>query len=235
MVWCDTTLSGMNAIQESLGRFSRAAQRLGYRLTHTFGPQPDWVKKKQVVDSQFDAAHGVDTGGITELKRLQVAGDAQDSVPHIASDPDEFHSAMGALGIDHRRFTFVDIGAGKGRALLLAARYGFKRIVGVEFARELVEVAQRNIQASRLSIPTSILHQDATRYDLPDEPVVQFMYNPFGGKTMAAVARRTRASFDRNPRPLHVVYVVPKELDTWVQAGFVAEQRDHYAILRPAT
>ena len=226
----------MNAIQESLGRFSRAAQRLGHRLTHTFGPQPDWLKKKQVVDSEFDAVHGVETGGITELKRLQVTGDAQDSVPHIASDPDEFHSAMGALGIDeHKRFTFVDIGAGKGRALLLAATYGFKRIIGVEFARELVEVAQRNIQAARIATPISILHQDATRFELPDGPIVQFMYNPFGGKTMAAVARRTRASFDRNPRPLHVVYVVPKELEAWTAAGFVAEQRDHYAILRPAT
>jgi hypothetical protein len=50
---------------------------------------------------------------------------------------------------------------------------------------------------------------------------------------MAAVAERTRASFDRNPRPLHIVYLVPKELDTWTAAGFVADQRDHYAILRP--
>ncbi|MEJ5991876.1 class I SAM-dependent methyltransferase [Ramlibacter sp. PS3R-8] len=213
---------------------SRAAQRLGTRLTSTFGPQPDWIRKKQAVDSDFDSAHGVDTGGITELKRLDVTGDAQDSVPHIASDPDEFHSAMSALGIDFKRFTFVDVGAGKGRALLLAAGYGFQRIIGVEFARELVEVAQRNIRAAGISATTDIVHADATKYELPDEPIVQFMYNPFGGKTMEAVARRTRDSFDRNPRPLHVVYVVPKELDTWVQAGFVAEQRDHYAILRPA-
>ena len=224
----------MNALQDSLGRISRAAQRLGDRISHTFGPQPYWLKKKQIVDSEFDSLYGVETGGITQLKQLQVAGDAEDSVPHIASDPDEFHSAMGALGIEHKRFTFVDIGAGKGRALLLAARYGFKRLVGVEFARELVDVAQRNLQAARLAVPASVLHEDATRYELPDGPIVQFMYNPFGGKTMAAVAQRTRASFDRNPRPLHVVYVVPKELEAWIAAGFLAEQRDHYAILRPA-
>ena len=115
----------MNAIQENLGRLSRVAQRLGHRLSTAFGPQPDWLRKKQAVDSDFDQAHGVDTGGVTELKRLDVAGDADDSVPHIASDPDEFHSAMGALGIDFKRFTFVDVGAGKGRALLLAAAYGF--------------------------------------------------------------------------------------------------------------
>jgi hypothetical protein len=51
---------------------------------------------------------------------------------------------------------------------------------------------------------------------------------------MAAVARRARESFDRHPRPFHVVYVVPEQLHAWVEAGFIAERRDHYAILRPA-
>jgi predicted RNA methylase len=160
----------------------------------------------------------------------------QDSVAHIASDPDEFSSALKALGIgDFSDFTFVDLGAGKGRALLLAAGHGFKRIVGVEFAQELVEVAQRNIRVAGASIAdrTSILQQDAGIYELPDGPVVLFMYNPFGARTMTEVARRTRASFDRTPRPLHVVYVVPMHLDPWIDAGFSAERRDHFAILRP--
>jgi SAM-dependent methyltransferase len=225
----------MNGIHESFGRVTRVASRLRQRLASVLGPQPEWVKKKRVVDAQFDSALGVDTGGITVLKRLDVAGDAQDGVPHIASDPDEFSAAMAALGIDFTRFTFVDLGAGKGRALLLAARHGFRRIVGVEFARELVEVAQRNLKvAGDAAGVTTILHQDATTYDLPDEPLVLFLYNPFGARTMEAVARRTRASFDRNPRPLHVVYVVPEQLQAWVDAGFVAERRDHFAILRPA-
>jgi glyoxylate reductase len=55
------------------------------------------------------------------------------------------------------------------------------------------------------------------------------------GRIGQAVARRARASFDRNPRPLHVVYVVPMHLDPWIEAGFAAERRDHYAILRPGT
>lgn len=227
----------MNVIHQSLERVSRAAQRLGARLSTAFGPQPAWMAKKQLVDAEFDSALGVETGGITMLKQLDVAGDPDDGVPHIASDPEEFSSAMDALGIDFRQFTFVDLGAGKGRALLMAAQYGFRRLVGVEFARELVEVAQRNLQVAGPSVSARarMVHQDATTYVLPNEPVVLFMYNPFGGKTMAAVAERTRASFDRHRRPLHVVYLVPKELDTWTTAGFVAEQRDHYAILRPAT
>jgi SAM-dependent methyltransferase len=226
----------MKEIQESLGRMTRAAQRLRQQISLALGPQPEWVKKKHVVDAEFDASLGVETGGITELKRLDVVGDARDGVAHIASDPEEFSSAMGALDIDYSRFTFVDLGAGKGRALLLAARYGFQHIVGVEFARELVEVARRNVQAAGAAVlaRTRIIQQDAAQFDLPQEPLVLFLYNPFGAKTMAAVARRARASFDRHRRPLHVVYVVPEQLHAWVDAGFVAERRAHYAILRPA-
>lgn len=216
---------------------SRAALRLANLLPNPLRPAPDWVRKKRKVDAHFDQAHGVDTGGITDLKRLHVVGDRTDSVAHIASDPDEFTSALAGLGLpDFSAFTFVDLGAGKGRALLLAARRGFKRIVGVEFARQLVDVAQRNIQAAGPAVAgrTSIVQHDAGTYELPDEPLVLFMYNPFGGRTMEAVARRTRESLERNPRPLHVVYVVPEQLHAWTQEGFVAERRDHYAILRPA-
>jgi SAM-dependent methyltransferase len=227
----------MNEKEEGPGLLSRAAVRLANFLPPALRPEPDWLRKKRSVDSHFDEAHGVDTGGITDLKQLHVVGDPSDSVAHIASDPDEFNSALAGLGIaDFGGFTFVDLGAGKGRALLLAARHGFKRVVGVEFARQLVDVAQRNIRAagSWVAERTSIVQHDAGTYELPHEPVVLFMYNPFGARTMAAVAQRTRASFERSPRPLHVVYVVPEQLDAWTQAGFVAERRDHYAILRPA-
>jgi 16S rRNA G966 N2-methylase RsmD len=227
----------MEEQEKARGGLSRAALRLANLLPNALRPEPDWVKKKRKVDAHFDLAHGVDTGGITDLKRLHVVGDRTDSVAHIASDPEEFGSALAGLGIhDFSAFTFIDLGAGKGRALLLAARRGFKRIVGVEFARQLVEVAQRNVRAAGPAVSgrTSIVQHDAGTYQLPDEPIVLFMYNPFGAKTMAAVARRVRESFERNPRPLHVVYVVPEHLQAWTQAGFVAQRRDHYAILRPA-
>ena len=227
------TLPGMNSFPERVGRF---ALRLRNQLSSLFGPQPEWIRKKQAVDAHFDQANGVDTGGITGLEQLQVAGDLKDGTAHIASDPDEFHRALRALGVDFSLYTFVDLGSGKGRALLLAAGYGFRRLVGVEFARELVDVAKRNIRVAGdyVASRTSMIQQDATQYELPDEPLVLFMYNPFGARTMAPVAQRTRAWWERNRRPLHVVYVVPKHLDAWTDAGFVAEQRDHYAILRPA-
>jgi SAM-dependent methyltransferase len=223
----------MDAIHAREGRVSAFARRLRDKLAAALGPQPEWLQKKQQVDRAFDQAHGVDTGGVTHLKRLRLAGDPRDSVPHIASDPDEFDSALAALPVDPARFTFVDLGAGKGRALLLAARRGFRRIVGVVFAREVVDVAQGNLRAARLpeGVDARVIEQDATTYELPQEPLVLFMYNPFGGQTMQAVARRTRAALERHPRPLHVLYLNPFHLEGWIAEGFAVDRREHFAIL----
>jgi SAM-dependent methyltransferase len=230
-------MKNINNILGGLGRVSKLPRRLAGMVAEALGPEPEWMKKKWRVDREFDEKFGVSTGGITQLKRLHLAGSREDAAPHIAADPDEFSAALGALGADFSQYTFVDLGAGKGRALLLAAAYGFKEIVGVEFARELVEVAQRNIRAARApdSPPISILEQDATTYELPDGPIVLFMYNPFAGKTMETVARRTRESLERNPRPLHVLYLNPFHLEGWVDAGFSVDRREHFAILTPLT
>jgi len=42
-------------------------------------------------------------------------------------------------------FTFVDVGAGMGRAMLLAARMPFRAVVGAELNPALAKIAQRNL------------------------------------------------------------------------------------------
>jgi tRNA1(Val) A37 N6-methylase TrmN6 len=80
-------------------------------------------------------------------------------------------------------YTFIDIGAGKSRTLLLASRYNFVKIVGVEFAQELVACASRNIASfccDRESCrDLAVVEADATQFDFPYTPLVLFFYNPF--------------------------------------------------------
>jgi len=54
---------------------------------------------------------------------------------------------MQAMPIDLSKFTFIDLGAGKGRALLMASDYLFQKIIGVEFMPELHH-ARRKISPS---------------------------------------------------------------------------------------
>jgi SAM-dependent methyltransferase len=203
----------------------------------TFGSEAEWVKRKRSVDRDFDAAHGIDTWGITQLKGLGVPRESwSESVPHIAVDPDEFASALSAVDVDLSKLTFVDFGSGKGRALLLAADYPFRRIIGVEFAEPLVQTAQTNIRrygerhdVSRIEV----VHSDALKYDLPAEPELIFLYNPFGPTMMKVVAERTRASLTAAPRDAVVLYLNPFHVEAWIDAGFMELKRgSHFSLLK---
>lgn len=195
------------------------------------------MKRKRMVDPVFDAEHDVDTGGLTPLRYLQGVPADSDGVDHIAIDPTEFADAMAALDIDSRRYTFVDLGAGKGRALILAAELPFQRLIGVEFAEELATIAEANFARLRASHPAmsevEIIRQDAGEFRLPITPTVLFLYNPFGARTMTKVARNAHASLAQNPRELLVLYVNPMHLAPWRAAGFAETHRGkHFVLLR---
>ncbi len=104
----------------------------------------------------FDRARGTDTGGLIPAAEL-VTGHPNDKhvtayygvAPSILRRLIELWlNETGPLAeID--RYTFVDIGAGKGRALLVAAESPFREVVGVELNPELAAVAERNIARVR--------------------------------------------------------------------------------------
>lgn len=160
--------------------------------------------------AEFDQAHGIDTVGRIPLAELDVEHEAWVSgTRYEATVPAEFHALIARLPSSLDRFTFVDLGSGKGRALLLASEYPFNRILGVELARELHEICVRNIQAYRS--PTQRCRRiesycaDATSFPLPAEPIVLYLNNPFTEALVGKVAIRLRDSLHAAPREVHVV------------------------------
>jgi hypothetical protein len=198
---------------EPLSLALRICRRLLWEAIHRYRRKPEWLKKKARVDREFDRLHGVDTGGYTHLHKLKIdSPNWRDGSSHIAVDPDEFEAAMTAVDAELSQLTFIDLGSGKGRALMLARQYPFKELIGVEFSEELVRIARSN------GIET--VHADATQYDLPPVPTLLFLYNPFGRSVMDAVAKRAAASLKENPRELIVAYLNPFHVDAWLQVGF---------------
>jgi SAM-dependent methyltransferase len=113
------------------------------------------------------------------------------------------------IGAIRRDDVFLDLGCGKGRALLMASLYPFRRVSGVELAPELARVARRNIETFRprkrcASIEVEVA--DAVAYPIPDDVSVVYLFNPFRGQTFATVVANLIASIDRNPRTVRVVY-----------------------------
>ncbi len=160
-----------------------------------------------LVDGLFDLWHRTDTSGRTMLDDAGVQSDNLGHGFYYEPVPAHvFRRALAALPIDHKDFTFVDLGSGKGRALLLAAEYPFAEIIGVEFAEKLHRVAQENLQdLQKKGANIRSIHADAANYAFPDTNLVIYIFNSFDEVVFKevlaklAVLGRTRA--------LYVIYV----------------------------
>ncbi len=174
-------------------------------------------------DIDFDCDHRVDTTWAnlplgTRLREL-FAGKA-----YQPSDPLTFHEIMSRLPIHFPEFTFVDLGSGKGRALLMASDYPFRRIVGVELLRELHAIAQANVAkyaSERQQCRDFELHcGDARCFPLPPEPLVIFLFDPFPEEVLREVMASIEQSARGRPRRVVIAYQNPVSED--VMAEFPA-------------
>lgn len=110
-------------------------------------------------------------------------------------------------------YTFVDVGAGKGRALLLATEMPFRKAIGVELNEELARIAQRNLtwwmQIARRQTKARVIHQDATEFPWPRPPLLVFLNNPFDCTLVERMAAKLAMVAARGPSLIDLVYVNP--------------------------
>lgn len=175
----------------------------------------------------FDSIYGADTGGVflpgpddVVCCRNWVHG-----TRYEACNSRLVMSCFSILQITLTQFTFMDLGCDKGRALLLAAMAGFKKVIGVEHSMPLCEVAKSNLrileQKCLIQKNTEVVCQDASEFKLPWDPLVLFMANPFGEKLMRKVKENVLRSLQKAPRRMIVLYIVPTCARVWMQTpGF---------------
>jgi SAM-dependent methyltransferase len=171
-----------------------------------------WRRRQRYGDADFDWEFRVDTTAATVGSRARLTG-ALAGGPYQPIPPDDFRESMQQLAIDYAQFTFVDLGCGKGRALLLASDHPFRRIVGVEFLPELHRVALENISKYKSETQKcwniEAVCGDARTFEFPAGPLVAFFFNPFPGAVFDAVLNRLKESLRRQPRPAWIVYHNP--------------------------
>ena len=150
-------------------------------------------------DCLFDLYHNVDTS--SQLAAQQDLGWTTDEVNfhYLAIRPKCARRALRQLPLKARQeYTFIDFGSGKGRVLLIAAQYGFKRLGGIELRRELHDQALKNFQ-DRRNIPPCAMESfnlDAGKYQFPNEKLVLFFFNPFGREVMTKVLKNLDTSLE---------------------------------------
>ncbi len=127
---------------------------------------------------------------------------------------------------EHANFHLVDYGSGKGRIMVVAAYYGFKKITGVDFSQSLCNEAEINIEKIKPLFPSTefeIFCEDAVNYPIKNDDTVFFFFNPFDEVVMLHVVKNILYSLKKNPRKIYIVYVNPLHKEIFLSAGFEEE------------
>lgn len=207
----------LHSASRSWWREQPAEDGLNVRLRRLAGILAEFIrdsfpdrKRQRFGDAGYDWDFRVNTTSANVSWRARFIGLLGSSYQPI--EPEIFREMMQALPIDFRQFTFIDIGSGKGRALLMASAFAFRRIVGVELLPELHRIAEENIgkfAADKGLPPMESICGDATQFEFPNGPLVVFLFHPLMEAGFRRVLTNLQSSLAQAPRPLFVVYANP--------------------------
>ena len=173
----------------------------------------------------FELRYRVDTIRIVEMDRL----DIQSANKHLAEQSQStnyyyFKKILCEAEIDFTSSVFVDFGSGKGRALLMAAEYPFRRVVGIEFSPLLVQISQKNIEKAKAKLrcqDIEVVLGDAATYKVPSDANTFFFFNPFKPPLLDKVLENIEVSLEEFPRKAIFIYVNPVHKDVFLKRGYL--------------
>jgi SAM-dependent methyltransferase len=170
-------------------------------------------------DADYDWDHRVNTTSAAVGWRDRLLGVFHS--PYQPTEPALFSEMLDALQsqtqdearLDFCDFTFLDLGSGKGRTLLMAADYPFRRIVGVELLPSLHEIAQENLRQyrseSQKCFAVESICADACTFSIPEGPLVMYLFNPLPESGLRQVIANLEQSLRTHPRAVYVLYHNP--------------------------
>jgi hypothetical protein len=185
----------MLKVRISKGKFTRFLAREGiapmYRraLTH--------LRARRRRDA-FELEQGTETSGLEPLWKLNIdSPNARYGEQYEATAPQDQLSVLKFLNVPVKDYSFIDLGCGNGRTLIVASRFCFGKTIGVGFAQELPGTAQANLA----------LQVDAAELSFPSGDKVVYLYNPFSSEVPSQVLDNLRVC---RQEPLYVVYKSPR-------------------------
>lgn len=221
------------------GRRSSIAETIRRRgLCGTFLLAASFLRKS-LNEYLWDWRHRVETRKRMGVDELGIEGEenALHAARYEASSPSHaFLKVLRAQRLPENEFTFIDLGAGKGKPGLLAARFPFKKVVGLELSPLLVEIAQRNLESYR---PRNLRcrdivfqYGDAATYRFPIQPLFIYCFNSFGEVVMRAVLENLLRSLREHRREVYVFYGNPVFEYLLAESGFLRkiDSGKHYAL-----
>lgn len=169
--------------------------------------------------------YGINTTGADELHKLEKQGiDISHATIYMPVSYTLLQDIFNQLNpAAQAGIHFLDIGCGKGRALCVAAHKGFKKVTGIDFAKDLCETAKENLHITKQKIPAleyKIINNDAFYFEIPDDVDCIFLFNPFDEFIMSGVVNNICNSLQNNPRKIKIIYINPLHKEQFLKAGF---------------
>ncbi|HRO47758.1 class I SAM-dependent methyltransferase [Agriterribacter sp.] len=165
--------------------------------------------------------YGIATSKPVELSELTITnGNLSQSSRYEAVNYFILEALLSRLRTIAGETSFTDLGCGKGRAMVVAAHYGFTKISGVDFAKEVCSVAEQHLQQLRVQFPQMEygLHcQNVLDYDIQPNESVFFLFNPFSDEIISRFLEKVNISTARHPRTIYFLYVSPKHVETFFE------------------
>ncbi|CCE09363.1 hypothetical protein BRAS3843_3160051 [Bradyrhizobium sp. STM 3843] len=184
-------------------------REVGLRGTIAFIVRQGRYQICSLLGKRWDRKYGVDTSGQIDLDNVDVIGPNKASgYASVSTSPRAFAYLSQFFPANWKDFTFVDIGCGKGRVVMLAAQFGFDRVQGIEFAPLLCRVADQNLVrfSGRRPAEWAIINVDATTVDLPSgNPLLIYCFNPFTVDIWERFIPALVRANELNRRPMRLV------------------------------
>lgn len=214
-------------------------------MTMRFASVWRWLRRRRETSAQaaprlhpFDKQFGVDTGGLIPGRELY-SGHRNDvfNTAYYGMAPSRFRRLMEYWIADESHaaiedYSFVDLGCGKGRAVMMASQYSFREVVGVELHAALARIAEANVAvwtaAGRSVCPVRIVCQDATEFAFPKGPCLLYLFHPFAAPVLKQLIERIETDFANRRGLLDLIYFNP-------EAGELLEAHGGFELLWTGT
>jgi len=172
------------------------------------------MKLHSIIDTHYDKVRGIETCELAYISDL-----TDDSVDFSGFFIDELYGALPIKlfeathrpgnRLSRKDATYVDIGAGKARMLIIAAEHGFKKVLGIEYVPSLAQTGVENCETAlkdMKDVEWANLAIDGTKMKYPDTDLLVFVNNSFDRPMFDDWLNNLLKDLKDNPREMVLIY-----------------------------
>jgi SAM-dependent methyltransferase len=174
----------------------------------------------------IDKQLGVETSAEVP-RRAQISGHKMDkyAVQYQGLQPSILRKCLNLIGVT-AEMTFIDIGCGKGRALMVAAEYPFRHIIGVELSEFILATARSNfkilVKRNARYGDVALVHGDASHPPLDRGVNVLSFFNSFTGAPVHILIEHMRHHLQTFPESqIWLICYNPVSYQSFDESGFL--------------